>query len=187
MSSENQSSAAPPNTPPNGPDYGFYGSWPLPFPPFGAPHSFGLPPFAMPYPGAPPYPPPSGTMPFSPQMSSPAAAFEATRQLFISRAGFWYNMMQSIAHMASEAARVAAEARKATEMLGPGGANFFAPPGGPYGPPVSGGVDVDKLKQALQGMDQTQAAQVLYAVQMVQAMDAARRSSPNPARPADPW
>jgi hypothetical protein len=118
-------------------------------------------------------------------MSNPAAAFEATRQFFMSRADFWYSMMQSISHMASEAARVAAEARKATEMLGPGGVNFFA--GGPYGPPLPGAVDLEKLRQALQGMDQTQAAQVLHAVQVVQAMDAARKSPPNPARPADPW
>jgi hypothetical protein len=79
---------------------------------------------------------------------------------------------------------------------------FFAENGGPsngqYGPfaPSSerspsegpnGSVDMDKLKQCLQSMDPMQAARVVHAVQMMQAMEAIlkrRRSQANEAEAA---
>jgi hypothetical protein len=182
MSADKSEPKASSDALPNGPDYGFRGYWyPPPYSAFGMPF-FGLPYCGMPYPGAPPsgiaQP---GTPPYAagnPAIPSYSAGFEAVRQLFMSRAEFWSHMMQAIADIALHAAGVAAEARKASEMMGPGGSNVFAPPGGPYTRPPDTDVDLDKLKQSLQGLDQAQAAKILYAVQLVQSMDAARRTSP---------
>ena len=114
-------------------------------------------------------------------MPNCSAGFEAMRQFFMSRAVFWSHMMRAMADLATYAAGVAAEARKAPAMMGPGGSNFFALPGGPYGRPPDGELDLDKLKQSLgdlKGLDQAQAAKILYAVQLVQSMEAWRKSSP---------
>jgi len=182
----------PPGSQPNGPDYGYYGSG---WPPFGAHPYAGAHPFgAMPFPGFPfggmsnfafpfagvPYPPgPQATAPQGNAGYLPGAgSFEAMRQFFMSRAEFWAHTLHVMSHAAAEAARVAAEAGKACAMMGPGGANLFAPPGGPYAPPPAGEVDVDKLRQGLKDMAPDQAARVLYAVQVMQAMDAMRKASP---------
>jgi hypothetical protein len=45
--------------------------------------------------------------------------------------------------------------------------------GGPF--EGNGSIDMDKLRQSLQSMDPTQAAKVMHAVQMVQAMEAMLR------------
>ena len=55
-----------------------------------------------------------------------------------------------------------------------------------YGGP-SGSIDMDKLKECLQSMDSIQAARVMHAVQMMQAMEAMlkrRRSRTNQAEGA---
>jgi hypothetical protein len=51
----------------------------------------------------------------------------------------------------------------------------FATPGSPGTARPGAPVDMEKLKQSLQTMDPVQAAQVLHAVQVVQAMDSAHR------------
>jgi hypothetical protein len=187
MPGDDEQGTPPPGAQPNGPDYGYHGAG---WPPFGmhsytAPHPFG----AMPFPGFPfgampdftfpfagmPYPP--GSPAAAPGYPPGAVSFEAMRQCFMSRAEFWSHTLHVMSRAAAEAARVAAEAGRACAMMGPHGENFFAPPGGPYAPPPPADIDVDKLREGLKGMDQDQAARVLYAVQMMQAIDAMRRSS----------
>jgi hypothetical protein len=172
MPSDTPNQTRPPGAPPDGPDYGYHGYGGVPpYPPFGMPFPFfGPPPFGPPMPGAQPGPPDSQQPP------SYAFVFETMRQLFISRADFWAHLMQAMAQMATHAAGIATEARKASEMMGPGGANLFAPPGGPYTKPASGDVDLEKLKLSLHNLDEAEVAKVLYAVQLVQSLDAARRS-----------
>ena len=168
---------APSDVPPNGPDYSFPGYWPPPpFPAFGSPF------WGMPFPGVPPFGvPPTGIAPYAGSntaMPGSAAGFEAMRQFLMSRAEFWSHMMRAMANIAMHAAGVAAEVHRTSAMLGLGGANLFTPPGGPYGQPPVADVDLDKLKQSLQGLDQAQAAKILYAVQLVQSMEAWRRPPP---------
>jgi hypothetical protein len=170
MPSDTPNQTRPSGAPPDGPDYGYHGYGGMPFyPPFGMPF-FGPPPFGAPMPGA--YPgPPDGQHPLG-----YGSAFETMRQIFISRADFWAHLMHAMAQIATHAASVATEARKASEMMGPGGANFFAPPGGPYTKPAPGDVDLEKLKLSLRDLDKADAEKVLYAVRLLQSLDAARRS-----------
>jgi hypothetical protein len=83
-----------------------------------------------------------------------------------------------------KAAEVADHTRKAcqafAEQAGPAYAPFgsspgFAPPGSPGNARPGAPVDLEKLRQSLQTMDPVQAAQVMHAVQVVQAMEGARR------------
>ena len=190
MPGDDQQRTPPPGAQPNGPDYGYHGfGWaPFGMHPHSPPHPFG----AMPFPGFPfcamsDFAFPFAGMPYP--AGSPAAAqgapgyppgavpFEAMRQFFMSRAEFWSHTLHVMSHAAAEAARVAAEAGRACAMMGPHGENFFAPPRGPYGPPPPGDIDVDKLREELKGMDKDQVDRVLYAVQMMQAIDAMRKSS----------
>jgi hypothetical protein len=72
--------------------------------------------------------------------------------------------------------------------MGPGCANFFSP-GVPGAAPTAPSVDIDKLKENLKGMDQAEAEKIIYAVQLVQSMDAARKSAPggNQGRKEEDW
>jgi hypothetical protein len=191
MPGDDQQRTPPPGAQPNGPDYGYHGPGWSPFGthPYSAPHPFG----AMPFPGFPFCAMPDFTFPFAgmphpagspaagphgaPGYPPGAASFEAMRQFFMSRAEFWSHTLQMMSHAVADAARVAAEAGRACAMMGAQGENFFAPPGGPYAPPPPADIDVDKLREGLKGMDPEQSARVLYAVQMMQAMDAMRKSS----------
>lgn len=129
--------------------------------------------------------PPTPSVPGPDVAAAGPIMMEAMRQWIISRTDFWTRTMEAMASMASHAATVATEARKAADQLGPGCANFF-PPGWPWAPPSRADVDIEKLKRSLKGMDETEAAKVIYAVQFVQAMDAARRSAPGGNPPGTP-
>ncbi|MBV8455742.1 MAG: hypothetical protein JO122_03895 [Acetobacteraceae bacterium] len=113
---------------------------------------------------------------------------EALRQWIVSRADFWSRTMEAVGQIAFQAATIATEARKAADQMGPGCANLFSP-GAPWAAPTAPSVDIDKLKENLKGMDQAEAEKIIYAVQLVQSMDAARRSAAggNPGRKEEDW
>ena len=98
----------------------------------------------------------------------------------------WFDAMSELAY----------RTHRACEFLAEGGAFMngreppfdFRPPRQPSEGP-GGSIDMAKLKECLQSMDSTQAAQVMHAIQIMQAMDAMakrRRSRPNEAE-GDPW
>lgn len=132
--------------------------------------------------GAQTTPPPASAIAAAPMM------MEALRQWIVSRADFWSRTMEAVGHIAFQAATIATEARKAADQMGPGCANFF-PPGVPWAVPTAPSVDIDKLKENLKGMDQAEAEKIIYAVQLVQSMDAARKSAPggNQGRKEEDW
>jgi hypothetical protein len=158
---------------------GYPGFWPPP----------SIPPWMGPYREA--YARMMGAQTTAPPASAMAAApmmMEALRQWIVSRADFWSRTMEAVGHIAFQAATIATEARKAADQMGPGCANFFSP-GVPGAAPTAPSVDIDKLKENLKGMDQAEAEKIIYAVQLVQSMDAARKSAPggNQGRKEEDW
>src|SRR5262245_14093455 len=83
----------------------------------------------------------------------------------------WFEAMSEVAYQTHRACEFLAEhGKNSNGRYGP--FDFRDGPGSfewPKGP-----VDVEQLKECLQSMDPAQAAQVMHAVQMMQAMDAMR-------------
>lgn len=116
------------------------------------------------------------TRAFSP-LQSANAPFDASLQIAMTQADVMHQTLLKAAEMVDHA-------RNACRAFAEHGGVAYAPVGptppfsmpGSSGPARPGGsVDMERLRQSLQTMDPTQAAQVLHAVQVVQAMDASYR------------
>jgi len=117
-----------------------------------------------------------------PQNGSPS--FDAILRMATAQADLMHQILL-------KAAEVADHTRKACQAFAEQGGAAYAPFGStaPFAAPGSPGtarpgapVDMERLKQLLQAMDPVQAAQVMHAVQVVQAMDSAHRRQ-QPATP----
>src|SRR5712675_468245 len=81
----------------------------------------------------------------------------------------WFDTMSQVAYQTHRACEFLAEnGGPANGQYGPFDSQFS------HGPSEwpGGSIDMDKLKQCLQSMDPAQAAQVMHAVQTMQAMEA---------------
>jgi hypothetical protein len=84
----------------------------------------------------------------------------------------WFEAMSELAYRTHRACEFVAENGGLSN--GRYGPFDFRPPRGPSEGP-DGSIDMDGLKQCLQSMDPMQAARVLHAVQMMQAIEAMAR------------
>jgi hypothetical protein len=109
---------------------------------------------------------------------------ESKLRLSMMLAEIWHEWFETLS-------QVAYKTHRACEFLAENGA-AAAGPFGPFDPRSAQGpsewpdssIDMDKLKQCLQSMEPTQAAQVMHAVQTMQAMEAilkGRRARANDA------
>ena len=81
----------------------------------------------------------------------------------------WFEVMSQVAYQTHRACEFLAEnGAPSTAQYGP---FDLRSPGSPAGG-MNGSIDLEKLKQCLQSMDPMQAARVMHAVRMMEAMDA---------------
>lgn len=98
----------------------------------------------------------------------------------------WFEAMSEVAYRTHRACEFFAEnGGHSNGRYGP--FDFRSPRGQSDG--SDGPIDMDKLKQCLQSMDPMQATRVMYAVQMMQALEAMakRRRSRAPEPEEAPW
>jgi hypothetical protein len=93
----------------------------------------------------------------------------------------WFETLSQVAYQTHRACEFLAENGAVSNgRFGPFDFRSWRHPSGP----LNGSIDMDKLRQCLQSMDPIQAARVMHAVQMMQAMEAmltGRRSRANEA------
>lgn len=110
-----------------------------------------------------------------PQNGNPS--FEAILRMMMAQADIMHQMLLKAAEVVDHA-RKACQAfaeQSGTAYTPFGSATAFSTPGSPGTARPGGHVDIETLKQSLRTMDPVQAAQVLHAVQVMQAMDGVHR------------
>jgi hypothetical protein len=98
----------------------------------------------------------------------------------------WFEAMSEVAYQMHRACEFLAEHKGFSNgRYGPFDSRFSR---GPF-EGLNGSIDVDKLKECLQSMDPAEAAKIMHAVQVMQAMDAMlkRRRSRGSEAEGDAW
>ena len=119
----------------------------------------------------------SGIPRAAPVAQNTAFPFDATMRMAMTQAESMHQMLLKMAEFFIQICKAhQAFAEQGWTMYAPSGSTAAPPtPASPSTARPGAPVDVEQLKQLLQTMDPIQAAQVLHAVQLVQAMDYVHR------------